>query len=317
MSGALPLYAKVELRAMTKKPRSFDKAVMMSSAIPSPKYSCSGSPLMFWNGKTAIDGLSGSASFPPDGAGTIGSLGSVPVQDHTKGSHRPCNVFELLVAQILEFILQLVAHLFICRTRQANPVRFGDTFQAGSNVDTVAHQVAVALLDDVADMDADAEFDAALGRHAGVALDHAVLHLDCAPHRVDHAAELDEGSVSGAFHHASGVHSDRRINEVAAERPQPRERPIFVRASQPAVSDDIGGQDRRKLAGLAHLAPPSLSDIAQTQGQGRFILEGVWLDCLQVVVVIAGILAVWIDARSYVAQQLDERSALLRFRRVG
>ena len=35
---------------------------MISSTMPSAKYSCSGSPLMFWNGKTAIDGLSGSAS---------------------------------------------------------------------------------------------------------------------------------------------------------------------------------------------------------------------------------------------------------------
>ena len=33
----------------------------MSSTMPSAKYSCSGSPLKFWNGKTAIDGLSGSA----------------------------------------------------------------------------------------------------------------------------------------------------------------------------------------------------------------------------------------------------------------
>jgi hypothetical protein len=32
---------------------------MISSTIPSAKYSCSGSPLMFWNGSTAIDGLSG------------------------------------------------------------------------------------------------------------------------------------------------------------------------------------------------------------------------------------------------------------------
>ena len=32
---------------------------MISSTIPSAKYSCSGSPLRFWNGKTAIDGLSG------------------------------------------------------------------------------------------------------------------------------------------------------------------------------------------------------------------------------------------------------------------
>ena len=39
-----------------------DSAVMMSSTMPSAKYSCSGSPLMFWNGRTAIDGLSGSGS---------------------------------------------------------------------------------------------------------------------------------------------------------------------------------------------------------------------------------------------------------------
>ena len=35
---------------------------LMSSTIPSAKYSCSGSPLMFWNGSTAIEGLSGCAS---------------------------------------------------------------------------------------------------------------------------------------------------------------------------------------------------------------------------------------------------------------
>ena len=31
---------------------------MMSSTTPSAKYSCSGSPLMFVNGSTAIEGLS-------------------------------------------------------------------------------------------------------------------------------------------------------------------------------------------------------------------------------------------------------------------
>src|SRR5258708_11743763 len=33
---------------------------MMSSTIPSAKYSCSGSPLMLVNGRTAMEGLSGS-----------------------------------------------------------------------------------------------------------------------------------------------------------------------------------------------------------------------------------------------------------------
>jgi len=45
---------------MTKNQRIFDSAVVMSSTMPSAKTSCSGSPLMFWNSKTAIDGLSGS-----------------------------------------------------------------------------------------------------------------------------------------------------------------------------------------------------------------------------------------------------------------
>ena len=48
-------------------------------------------------------------------------------------------------------------------------------------------------------MDADAEFDAPFSRHTGVALDHAVLHLDRASHRVDDAAKLDENAVAGAL----------------------------------------------------------------------------------------------------------------------
>src|SRR6516162_9563844 len=37
---------------------------MISSTMPSAKYSCSGSPLILANGITAIDGLSGSGSTP-------------------------------------------------------------------------------------------------------------------------------------------------------------------------------------------------------------------------------------------------------------
>ena len=42
--------------------RKRERAGMMSSVIPSAKYSCSGSPLIFWKGRTAIDGLSGSGN---------------------------------------------------------------------------------------------------------------------------------------------------------------------------------------------------------------------------------------------------------------
>src|SRR4029077_19306422 len=59
MWTALPLNVNEELRAITKNQRNFDKAAMMSSLIPSEKYSCSGSPLRFTKGSTAMAGRSG------------------------------------------------------------------------------------------------------------------------------------------------------------------------------------------------------------------------------------------------------------------
>jgi hypothetical protein len=53
---------KLELRAMTKSHLIRDSAVIISSTMPSAKYSCSGSPLILAKGNTAIDGLSGSGS---------------------------------------------------------------------------------------------------------------------------------------------------------------------------------------------------------------------------------------------------------------
>jgi hypothetical protein len=50
---------------MTKSQRMRESAVMISSTMPSAKYSCSGSPLILAKGSTAMDGLSGSGN---DGA---------------------------------------------------------------------------------------------------------------------------------------------------------------------------------------------------------------------------------------------------------
>src|SRR5258705_12707766 len=65
-----------ELRAITKNQRSFDSAVMMSSLMPSEKYSCSGSPLILVNGSTAMAGRSRSGNgelFSLDSAAVSGS----------------------------------------------------------------------------------------------------------------------------------------------------------------------------------------------------------------------------------------------------
>ena len=107
------------------------------------------------------------------------------------------------------------------------------------DIDAVAHQIAVALLDDVADMNPDAEFDSAVLRHAGVALDEAVLNFDRAADRVHDAAKLDDAAVAGAFDDAAVMSGDGRIDEIAAEPPEARKGPILVGASEPAITDDI------------------------------------------------------------------------------
>ena len=166
--------------------------------------------------------------------------------------HRLGDVLELGLAEIADRQIEPRLHLSIGVLRKTDCAGLGDAFQSRGDIDAVAHQIAVALLDHVAEMDADAEFDAPLGRHAGIALDHAVLHLDGAAHGVDHAAELDEGSVAGALDYAPVVHGDGRVDQIAAQRPQPRQGAVLVRAGEPAVSDHVGRQNRREFPCLGH-----------------------------------------------------------------
>ena len=166
------------------------------------------------------------------------------------------DVLELGRAQIAHGKIEPRLHLPIGVLGKTDGAGLGDAFQSRGDIDAVAHQIAVALLDHVAEMDADAELDAALGRKAGVALDHTVLHLDGAAHGIDHAAELNDGSVAGALDHAPIMDGDGRVDQIAAQRSQPRQCAILVGASKPAVSDHIRHQNRREFPGLGHGVPP-------------------------------------------------------------
>src|SRR5204862_2612277 len=64
-----------QCRAITNNHLNRERAVIISSTVPSAKYSCSGSPDMFWNGRTASDGLSGKAGVL---VGSPGDMVGVP-----------------------------------------------------------------------------------------------------------------------------------------------------------------------------------------------------------------------------------------------
>ena len=175
----------------------------------------------------------------------------------------PVDVLELGRTEIGDLHLEPAAHLPIGVLRKTNCARRRNALKPRGDIDAVAHQVAVALLDDVADVNPDAEFDSSVLGHAGVALDEAVLNLDRAAHRVDDAAELDDRAVAGALDDAAVMGGDGWIDEVAAEPPQARKGPILVGAGEPAITNDIRNQDRRELSGLAHCAPPAVGRLAQ------------------------------------------------------
>ena len=106
------------------------------------------------------------------------------------------------------------------------------------DIDAIAHQVAVALLDHIAEMDADPKFDALVRRDPSIALDHRSLDFNGAVHCVDDAPELDNCAIAGALDDPAVVHGDGRIDQVAAERPQPRQNPVLVGSGKPRIADD-------------------------------------------------------------------------------
>jgi hypothetical protein len=110
---------------------------------------------------------------------------------HPVDPHRPCDVLDLLLAEILKEKGQPVAHVVVDRIGDEHPAGIGQGFDPGGDVDAVAVEV-VALNDHVAEIDTDAQFDAVVGRDIRVAFRHRVLDFDRAAHRVDDARKLDE-----------------------------------------------------------------------------------------------------------------------------
>ena len=127
------------------------------------------------------------------------------------------DVLELGRAEICDRQFEPPLHLPISVLRKTNRAGLRNALKPRGDIDAVAHQVAVALLDDVTDVNPDAEFDAVVRlRHAGVALDHRPLDFNGAVHRVDDAAEFDDVAVACALDDAPVMHRDGRVDQVAS-----------------------------------------------------------------------------------------------------
>src|SRR5271166_6015205 len=135
-------------------------------------------------------------------------------------------------AEVGDLEIEPSLHLPIGLLGETDRAGLGDALQPRGDVDAVAHEVAVALFDDVAQVNADTEFDAPLWPHAGVALDEAGLQFDRAAHGVDDAPELGDRAVAGALEDPAAMGGDRWVDEIAAQPPDTRQRALLVSAGE-------------------------------------------------------------------------------------
>jgi hypothetical protein len=132
----------------------------------------------------------------------------------------------------------------------------GESFDPRGDVDAVAIEI-VAFDDHVAEIDPNAQFDAAIRLNADVSLRHRLLHRDRTAHRIDDAGKFHQQAVAGGLDKPPMVLGDFRIEELAAQRFEAFERAFLIRPHQPRVARHIGREDRSEAAGLAHVASPA------------------------------------------------------------
>src|SRR6516225_1966023 len=224
---------------MTKSQQIRERAVMISSTIPSTKYSCSGSPLMLANGSTAIDGLSGG-----EGRNSLVSMPSRRLS-HSVCPDRPRDILERLLAHVFEGDIETACGILLNAGRDADAAWLGQAFEPRRDIDAVAKDIAV-LDDDIALVNADPKLDAPIRWQYGIALGHCRLHLSGRAERVDDAGELDQEAVAGGLDDAALMVGDLRIDDFGAQHPEPAQGPFLVGLDQARVAGDIGRDERRE-----------------------------------------------------------------------
>src|ERR1700736_6869617 len=120
--------------------------------------------------------------------------------------HRPRDVLELLLADVIAGKLDASVDLLVDLARDADPAGLGDALKARCYIDAVAID-AHLVIDHVADVDADAELHAALRLDCRIALCHGGLDGERALARVHHAGELGENALAGSVDDVAPEHT--------------------------------------------------------------------------------------------------------------
>ena len=228
--------------------------------MPSAKYSCSGSPLMFSNGRTAIDGWSGSAGWP-------GSAAAAPPPGIARYTRTGRSIF--LSARSPR--CSKPHSSLPCTSSWAVPETqmqpgSASSSQPGGHVHAVAENTLV-LENDVAEVHSHPKQHAPVGRDIAVALVHRLLQRHRAFHGPDGARKRGQEPIAGSIHYraSEAPHHGKHDRLV---RLQLSHRRRFVLRHQARVARYVGRQDRREPT-FGELDAESVSAIGSLpRGQG-------------------------------------------------
>ena len=113
----------------------------------------------------------------------------MPFFENAKNPHRPRDILNIDLAHIFEVQVELVSNLVPCCSGETDAAWLGEGFKARRHIDAIAQHV-VALGNDIADVDPDAELDLSPWIDVDIAFSHTRLYGERAPHGLDRAREL-------------------------------------------------------------------------------------------------------------------------------
>jgi len=126
--------------------------------------------------------------------------------------------------------------------------------------------VVVIRDDDVAEVDADPEYDLLFLGRPSIALSHPPLHRNRASDGLNDTRKFYQDAVAGRLDDAALMFGDLRVDKFPAMGSEPGKSASLVLAHQPRVSDDIGRENGRESALdplTAQRFPPRLRPVSE------------------------------------------------------
>ena len=216
-----------------------ESAVIISSTMPSAKYSCSGSPLMFAKGSTAIDGLSGSGSGVCSATAAGGAAAGASMRMRWARTGRAmfltcCSPRSSNAKASLSRTWSRTTRLTQMPPGSARVSRRAAMLTPSPKMSSPSMMMSPRLMPTRNSM-------RVAGGTTAFRCGHLPLHIDRAAHRIDDAGELDQEPVAGGFDNAAAMFDDPGIDQFAPDRFQRRQRAFLVGAHQPRIADHISG----------------------------------------------------------------------------